>query len=70
MLMAPWTWKHDPEKYAEEKYHEALGALKDGTPFQSTNIPREHVYKPWTFESVIKAIEEGGDADFNGDWES
>lgn len=67
-LMAPWVVKHDPEQYAAEKYHEALAALKDGTPFLNTNIPRGHVYKPWTFEELLKLVEASGEIGLDGEW--
>ncbi|KAH8705249.1 hypothetical protein BGW36DRAFT_392919 [Talaromyces proteolyticus] len=71
MLMAPWTWKHDPENYAEEKYHDALAALKDDrVPFQNTNVPHGCVHKPWNFESLLKSLEDGAEPDLEGDWES
>ncbi|EED22801.1 monoxygenase, putative [Talaromyces stipitatus ATCC 10500] len=67
-LMAPWVVEHDPEEYAAEKYHEALAALKNGTPFQNTNIPRGHVYKPWNFEELLKVVEDEGEVELGGEW--
>jgi hypothetical protein len=65
--MSSWIWKQNPEDYAAEKYHEALAALRDGAPFQNTNIPKGHVYKPWTFEGILKEFKEKGDYELGGD---
>lgn len=52
-----------------ENYDEVLAHLKNGTPFQSTNIPPGHVYKPWTIDELLQAKESGKEIELDGDWE-
>lgn len=43
-----WMWKHNPGQYALENYEDAVKSIKEGTPFQNTNLPADYVYEPWT----------------------
>ncbi|KAF5865950.1 hypothetical protein ETB97_001526 [Aspergillus alliaceus] len=64
-LLGSWIWRHDPERYATEKYHKALDHLVKDTLFQSTNIPPGHVYKHWTIEELLNTK----DVVLEGNWE-
>ncbi|KAJ6126698.1 hypothetical protein N7523_002310 [Penicillium sp. IBT 18751x] len=68
-LLGSWIWGHDPEQYATDNYDNVLAHLRDGTPFQSTNIPPGHVYKPWTIDELLKARESGEEIELDGDWD-
>lgn len=68
-LLAAWIWKHNPEQYAVENYNKALEHLLDGKPFQNTNIPPGHVYKPWTIDELLDAKKSGKEIELDGDWE-
>ena len=63
-----WVWAHNPEKYVYDKYNQALEHLRDGKPFQSTNIPPGYTYQPWTIEGVFMLMREGKDLKFERDW--
>ncbi|KAJ5125332.1 hypothetical protein N7526_007509 [Penicillium atrosanguineum] len=68
-LLGSWIWSHDPERYAIDNYGKVLAHLKNGTPFQSTNIPPGHVYKPWTIDELLQAKESGKEIELDGDWD-
>lgn len=68
-LLGSWIWSHDPERYAFENYDEVLAHLKDGTPFQNTNIPPGYVYKPWTIEELLQAKDNGKEIELDWNWE-
>lgn len=65
-----WTWKHQPEVYAMQNYHQCLAHLKDGSPFVNSNLPPGHEYRPWTMESENErmAAHEVSDLKKNGYW--
>jgi hypothetical protein len=68
-LLASWVWNHDPEKYAIENYDKAVAFLLENFPFNNTNIPRGHVYKPWTLDELLDIKEAGGEIGLDGLWE-
>jgi 2-polyprenyl-6-methoxyphenol hydroxylase-like FAD-dependent oxidoreductase len=65
-----WVFRHDPEGYVYEKYGQAFAHLTQGTPFQNTNFPPGHNFKPWTIEQVHEDIAAGKRAVdlLDGDW--
>lgn len=65
-----WIWNHDPEAYVRDNYVACLAHLVDGKPFQNTNLPPGHVYRPWTLESEKRREMAGIKSDLkqNGDW--
>ncbi|KAK6398138.1 hypothetical protein LTR65_003218 [Meristemomyces frigidus] len=64
-----WILEHDPEEYVRQKYDTALASLKNGTPFQNTNIPSGLVYTPWTIDGLLEAAERGERTVLDGDWD-
>jgi hypothetical protein len=63
-----WIYTHDPEKYATERYHDALRHLQEGAPFSNTNIPAGLVYTPWTIDTLLSDHAEGKPTVLDGDW--
>ncbi|KAJ5300036.1 hypothetical protein N7476_011593 [Penicillium atrosanguineum] len=65
-----WTWNHNPEKYATDNFDACLAHLRDEKPFQNTNLPPGHVYKPWTLQEENERMAKGIQSDLkqNGDW--
>ena len=65
-----WVWAHDPEQYASKNYIACLANVKDGTPFENTNLPPGHVYQEWSLASEKKRMEAGiySNLKQNGDW--
>ncbi|KAK4494422.1 hypothetical protein PRZ48_014720 [Zasmidium cellare] len=65
-----WVWGHDPEEYAYEKYGQAFAHLVQGAPFENTNFPPGHKFKPWTMEEVYRDLDSGVRAEdlLDGDW--
>ncbi|KAJ5570611.1 uncharacterized protein N7459_010041 [Penicillium hispanicum] len=68
-LTGAWIWRHNPEQYAMENYHQALSHLSDGTAFQNTNIPPGHVYRPWTIGELLKLKDNGQEIELDGEWD-
>ena len=68
VVPGPWFFGHDPEIYASDKYEEALAHVKNGTPFENTNIPQHIKYEPWTIDSLVEAIEYGKHTILDEDW--
>jgi 2-polyprenyl-6-methoxyphenol hydroxylase-like FAD-dependent oxidoreductase len=64
-----WIVEHDPEQYAYENYQQALKHLMEGAPFQNTNTPPGHVYRPWKIDSLLAAQERGEQTVLDGDWD-
>lgn len=67
-ILSSWIWKHDPERYVIQNYEKAKAHLTSGSEFANTNIPRGHVYRPWTIDMVLKAKEKGENA-LDGEWD-
>lgn len=65
-----WIYQHNPEDYAYEKFGLAFNSLVSGAPFQNTNYPPGHKFKPWTIDEVKRDIGEGKniEAFLDGDW--
>nr|UIK22907.1 FAD-dependent monooxygenase [Trichoderma rhododendri] len=65
-----WVFRHDPEKYAYEKYGQAFAHLISGSEFENTNFPPGHKFVPWTIEEVQQDIREGKRVEdlLDGDW--
>lgn len=65
-----WAWSHNPEQYASKNYAACLANVKDGTPFENTNLPAGHLYQEWSLSSEQKRIEAGilSNLKQNGDW--
>jgi 2-polyprenyl-6-methoxyphenol hydroxylase-like FAD-dependent oxidoreductase len=63
-----WLQEHDPEAYAEENFQKALAQLRDGTPFQNTNRPKDVEYQPWTIDALQAAWEASEPTILDGDW--
>ena len=67
-----WLIAHDPEAYAKERYEEAANTLETGAEFKNTNTPPGLIYKPWTIEGLVEALDKGEiqgtilDGDWNG----
>lgn len=68
-FFSTWIWRHNPESYAEANYEKALSHLQFGTPFQNTNTPTGHIYKPWTIDELLDIKESGGQVELDGEWE-
>ena len=64
-----WIVEHDPEQYAYRNYDQALDHLVDGTPFQNTNTPPGHVYRPWTIDGLLEGQKRGEQTVLDGDWD-
>jgi 2-polyprenyl-6-methoxyphenol hydroxylase-like FAD-dependent oxidoreductase len=64
-----WIVEHDPEQYAYRNYDQALKHLVDGAPFQNTNTPPGHVYRPWTIDGLLEAQKRGEQTVLDGDWD-
>lgn len=58
-----WLNGSDAEQYAIDNFDAAVKSLKDGTPFQSSNVPEGHVHEDWTIETMM-AMEGKGGADY------
>lgn len=52
--MGSWIWAHNALQYAEDRYNDALRAVKEGTELENTNLPLGHVYEPWTIEKEME----------------
>nr|UYO77196.1 FAD-dependent monooxygenase [Trichoderma balearicum] len=65
-----WVFRHDPEKYAYERYGQAFAHLVSGSEFENTNFPPDHKFVPWTIEEVQQDIREGKRVEdlLDGDW--
>jgi 2-polyprenyl-6-methoxyphenol hydroxylase-like FAD-dependent oxidoreductase len=65
-----WLFQHEPEAYAYEKYGQAFAHLVCGAPFQNTNTPPGHKFRPWTIEEIHEDARNGRKvADLlDGDW--
>ncbi|KAH8892759.1 putative monooxygenase [Thozetella sp. PMI_491] len=63
-----WLWRHNPEEYTHQNFTNALDHVKNGAPFQNTNIPAGYVYKPWKVNELMAEIEAGKEVQFEGDW--
>lgn len=65
-----WVWNHDPVEYVQKNFAACLAHLVEGKPFQNTNIPPGHVYKPWNLESEKQRMMADIKSDLkqNGDW--
>ncbi|KAA8642769.1 hypothetical protein EYZ11_002927 [Aspergillus tanneri] len=65
-----WVYQHDPEGYAYEKYGPAFAHLVAGAPFQNTNFPPGHHFRPWTIDEVMEDIKNGKNVEdlLDGDW--
>ncbi|OHF01552.1 hypothetical protein CORC01_03042 [Colletotrichum orchidophilum] len=71
MLMGKWVWTHNAEKYATERFEEAVIAIETGKPFKNTNIPLGHKVQPWTIEEEFEKEKSGvfvEDLRVEGDW--
>lgn len=65
-----WVWSHDPAQYARDNYVACASALARQQPFENTNLPPGHVYRPWSLQSEKERRESGIKSDLksNGDW--
>lgn len=65
-----WAWGHNAEQYARENFDKCLQSLKDGTPFENTNLPPGHVFKYWNLDSELDRMSKGRRSSLkqNGDW--
>ncbi|KAF7192510.1 FAD-dependent monooxygenase fsr3 [Pseudocercospora fuligena] len=65
-----WVWDHNAEEYAKENFEACLEHVRDGKPFENTNLPPGHKYQPWSLESETKRMEAGERSTLkeNGDW--
>jgi hypothetical protein len=69
MRLGMWILDHDPERYAEEHYKQALGHLMEGAPFASSNVPPGLIYRPWTIVSLVDDRSSGQPTILDmGDW--
>ncbi|KAI1382340.1 FAD/NAD(P)-binding domain-containing protein [Hypoxylon crocopeplum] len=72
LLMGKWLWAHNPEKYATENFAKARAHLEKGGPFENTNLPPGHKWKPWTMEGELSKQRAGimtiQELKQNGDW--
>lgn len=68
LTIGKWILDHDPEKYAEQNFDEALKCLREGRDFQNTNIPPGMEYRPWTIDGLMDAKERGEKTVLDGDW--
>lgn len=64
----PWIMDHDPERYAYERYDEALEHVKNGSAFQNTNVPPNMTYVPWTIDTLMDDHEKGMPTILDADW--
>jgi hypothetical protein len=63
-----WLALHDPEKYAHDNFSACLGSLRNGKPFENTNLPPGHTYRPWTCEEVFAIERRNEKLKLDGDW--
>ncbi|KAH8812869.1 hypothetical protein F5884DRAFT_671763 [Xylogone sp. PMI_703] len=50
-----WLFGVDAAQYASDKLDEMVSHLKDGKPFETTNVPPGYVHEDWTVESMMAA---------------
>ncbi|KAK7943969.1 uncharacterized protein PG986_013082 [Apiospora aurea] len=63
-----WLWGHDPEKYVQENFPEALDHLQKGTPLRNTNIPPGYVHEEWSVDELRARVERNEPLNLGGDW--
>ncbi|KAH7077569.1 hypothetical protein BKA63DRAFT_411071 [Paraphoma chrysanthemicola] len=59
-----WLNGHDAEEYAATHFDKVVERLRNGSPFQSSNIPTGHVHKDWTIEEMMAREGQKPDATF------
>lgn len=68
MSVGRWVSSHDPEQYVYDKWHSCLNNIVSDAPFENTNLPPGHKYKPWTIAEVMEAQAQGREIIGPGDW--
>ncbi|TDZ73408.1 FAD-dependent monooxygenase fsr3 [Colletotrichum trifolii] len=63
-----WVSRHNPEQYAYDSYDECASHILKGTPFQNTNSPPGHTFKPWTVAELLAYADRGERIVDDGDW--
>ncbi|TDZ18883.1 FAD-dependent monooxygenase fsr3 [Colletotrichum orbiculare MAFF 240422] len=63
-----WVSRHNPEQYAYDSYDECASHILRGTPFQNTNSPPGHTFKPWTVAELLAYADRGERIVDDGDW--
>ena len=65
-----WLFRHDPEKYVDERWEQAVAHLVGGREFRNTNIPPGHLFREWTIDEIQRQIGEGKRVEdlLDGDW--
>jgi len=48
-----WLYGLDAEKYTYDRLDDVVKSIKEGVPFESTNIPEGHVHEDWTVEMMM-----------------
>ena len=49
-----WLYGADAEAYGYANFDAVMAQLRDGKPFQNTNLPPGHVHQDWTIESMME----------------
>lgn len=63
-----WVSEHNPEQYAYDSYDKCSDYILSGKPFQNTNTPPGHTFKPWTVDELLAYAERGERITDDGDW--
>ncbi|KAF5515166.1 FAD-dependent monooxygenase fsr3 [Colletotrichum siamense] len=63
-----WVSEHNPEQYAYDSYDKCSAYILSGKPFQNTNTPPGHTFKPWTVDELLAYAERGERITDDGDW--
>lgn len=48
-----WLFGHDPEGYVKERLDDVTASVKQGTDFQSTNLPPGYVHEDWNVQMLM-----------------
>ena len=72
LRMGKWVWMHNSERYATDKFAQALAHLETGAPFEHTNIsPGFRWEEGWTMDKELEKEKLGIKTENlkrNGDW--
>ena len=68
-----WIWAHDPEPYVYEHWTANLAAMKNGVPFEESDVPPNfppgYKFEPWSIVTIMENMRKGIPVDLGaGDW--